>query len=697
MRTRLGIFSKAASEAAFLVACVTVPVFFNFYSRRLFEPDKGAWLRTLILCGLVFWGVGALESRGESRRVKGRKRPEAEDSALVEQQTLPLLRNPLIWSIIAYLLAYLIATVFSIQPVLSWWGSYDRAEGFMAILGYGGAFGLGLAVLSRPGAIGRFWRGVCLTGIAVAFYAVLQRLGLDAGLWDIQEPTVRVFGTFGNPIFLGSYLLLVFPLTLLGSLGYPFPGESRRPDKRGRLLYGTGAALQAIGLILTLSRGPFLGLITEIGIILILWAVLQDRKRLLAGVLAAVIVIAGVLLVASQPDAPLKFARDLPYAGRLVGSLDATSRTSQTRLLTWGAILKLLDREPARWLVGYGSDTLILTFGQVFPEALVSLSNTVGTLYDRAHNVILDALYTGGLLGALATLGIYACAFAAGLRYVWPAARRFQYMLLWILMAGLSLAGGGIALLAPGLNPYFGILAGLGLLAGVILWLIWHPWMETREPNAAAESDIAEKLGREQDRAKINWPMIVLIAAIAGHLVEMQFGIAIVATSFLFWIELAVLVILPQSVWGKDTYSQPAESGNGGFSWMFWGMVTAILMITFIFDFVTPEISLRNAGVPIALLLFFTWVSGLMLYSAEEKSTERIKFVILSLTLTGLYFILHLLLVAEKRGEWLWWGYQGVLVLLLLVWAGGGQPPPLREWGMDRSGGGDTWFIWAGE
>ncbi|MBI3942758.1 MAG: O-antigen ligase family protein, partial [Chloroflexi bacterium] len=427
-----------------------------------------------------------------------------------------------------------------------------------------------------------------------------------------------------------------------------------------------GAALQAIGLILTLSRGPFLGLITEIGFILILWAVLKDRKRLLAGVLAAVIVSAGVLLVASQPDSPLNFARDLPYAGRLVRALDATSRTGQTRLLTWGAIPQLLNQEPARWLVGYGSDTLILTFGRVFPETLVALSDNVNTVYDRAHNEILDALYTGGILGALATLGLYASAFATGFWGLWPVCRRFQRRLLWILMASLSLVGAGIAVIWPGLDPYLGILAGLGLLAGAVIWIILYPWIKTPELNAAPKEVTAGK-----DKPDINWPIIVLMATVAGHLVELQFGIAVVATSFLFWIQLAVLVILQRSAGAKDSALQYGESGNSGSSWLYWGMITVILMITLIFDFVTPEINPQIAFVPILLLLCFTWISGFMLYTTEEKSTERIKFIALTLTLAGLYFLLHLLLVAGKRGEWLWWGYQGAQILLILVWARG--------------------------
>jgi len=53
-------------EAAWLAAVIVVPVFFNIYSSRIFEPDKMALLRTLALVALAAWLVKLLDQGGLS-------------------------------------------------------------------------------------------------------------------------------------------------------------------------------------------------------------------------------------------------------------------------------------------------------------------------------------------------------------------------------------------------------------------------------------------------------------------------------------------------------------------------------------------------------------------------------------------------------------------------------------------------------
>ena len=61
-------------EAAWLAAVLVVPVFFNVYSTRVFEPDKIAVLRTLALACLAAWGIKAIEEGGLRRPEPGQLR-----------------------------------------------------------------------------------------------------------------------------------------------------------------------------------------------------------------------------------------------------------------------------------------------------------------------------------------------------------------------------------------------------------------------------------------------------------------------------------------------------------------------------------------------------------------------------------------------------------------------------------------------
>ena len=48
-------------EAAWLAAVIIIPIFFNIYSSRIFEPDKITILRSLALLTLGAWVVKLIE------------------------------------------------------------------------------------------------------------------------------------------------------------------------------------------------------------------------------------------------------------------------------------------------------------------------------------------------------------------------------------------------------------------------------------------------------------------------------------------------------------------------------------------------------------------------------------------------------------------------------------------------------------
>ena len=60
-------------EATWLAAIVVIPLFFNVYSQRVFEPDKISILRSLALIAIIAWVVKQVEGlriRGGRARKK---------------------------------------------------------------------------------------------------------------------------------------------------------------------------------------------------------------------------------------------------------------------------------------------------------------------------------------------------------------------------------------------------------------------------------------------------------------------------------------------------------------------------------------------------------------------------------------------------------------------------------------------------
>ncbi|MSP12149.1 MAG: hypothetical protein EXR62_04230 [Chloroflexi bacterium] len=713
LKTRLAIGAMTVSEAALLVACIIVPVLFNSYSDRVFELDKGAWLRTLVLIGLLAWGIARLEigTSGNAQQEQTERKTLAPSRAAAGRETstrawrgpLALVRQSLVLAVAAYFLVFGIATVFSIQPAVSWWGTYERAQGFLALLGYGGVFLLGMAVLSQPGAMARTWRALMLSGSLIALYAVLQRLGLDPGQWKSNEVTVRVIGTFGNPNFLGSYLVLIWPLSLLGVVGQPLPGEDRPPGRGMRLCYGGAALLQGAALLLTLSRGPFLGFLVEIGVALWFWAALRGRRDLLLGFIVALLLGGSLLLAIGMPGTPISFVRELPYVGRLARALDPTSRSAHARILAWGAVLGLVAESP---VIGYGPDTLILTFNRVFPEALIPISNAPNTTFDRAHNQLLDELYAAGILGALATLWLYGSAFAVGARLLasamgtpcthgtnWQGGQEpgasAKLKWLWAAMAAIPLLCAVIVWSLAGWRVYIGIAVAFGLLAAVLGWFIWWGW---RRDGTGQGAEIP-----------LPWPVILLLAALAGNLVELQFGFTVVTSSFIFWLYLAIFATWARlsqvegqegDAWpmieiaadhrpSPDDIAAPAPGKPSRLALCLAPVIGSILMITVVMGFVTPQTDLKRVGFSILILLVTAWIGGgiyfLGLAPPAQSETATALFSWVSLAILAPYLWLHLILLG-RGGVYVWVLYQVAGLALVGVVAAtlyAGRVPPV--------------------
>ena len=100
MPNRLSRFSEAVIEACWLAALTLVPLFFNVYSERVFEPDKLTLLRSIALVMIAAWLVKVVDGQ-EWKKLDNPK---------------TFWRFPLVIPVFALVLVYLITTIFSITP-----------------------------------------------------------------------------------------------------------------------------------------------------------------------------------------------------------------------------------------------------------------------------------------------------------------------------------------------------------------------------------------------------------------------------------------------------------------------------------------------------------------------------------------------------------------------------------------------------
>jgi hypothetical protein len=297
MESKLSRWCEGAIEAGWLAAVIVTPLFFNIHSARVFEPDKLTLLRSIALFMSAMWLVKFIDQK--EWRLFGRKWVGSVVSILrsmrrsstreLLSKTIIALREywfrlssensiwriPFVLPVFFLVLAYLLATIFSITPTISLLGSYQRLQGTYTTLSYIVIFALMASTLRSREQVSRLVTTVIVTSIPVALYAMLQHFGLDPLPWggDVQ---IRVAGHMGNSIFLAAYLIMVVPITLArivdaftNILG---DDELSTADVIRSSIYIFALAIQLIAIFWTQSRGPFLGLAVGIyAFVLIFW------------------------------------------------------------------------------------------------------------------------------------------------------------------------------------------------------------------------------------------------------------------------------------------------------------------------------------------------------------------------------------------------------------------------------------------
>ena len=205
MKTKLAVLSEKIIEAGWLVAVVAVPLFFNIYSARTFEPDKITLLRSIAALMILAWIVLVVE---EGRVGSG------ENKEAWSMRMRNWLKKPLVLPTLLLVIIYIVSTIFSISPNVSLWGSYQRLQGTYSALSYIVIFALMAGHLRTREQVDRLVATIIIASIPVSLYGIIQRYGLDPLPWA-GDVTRRVASNMGNAIFVASYLIMVIPLTIV--------------------------------------------------------------------------------------------------------------------------------------------------------------------------------------------------------------------------------------------------------------------------------------------------------------------------------------------------------------------------------------------------------------------------------------------------------------------------------------------------
>lgn len=537
MQTKISQYTNGVLEASWIAALILVPLYFNVYSSRIFEPDKIAILRSLALLILVAWIIKVID-QGVIRGREGNDR-----QSVVKFIT----STPLILPVVALASAYIVSTIFSIVPATSFLGSYQRLQGTYTTLSYIVLFAAIVANLREREQIERIVTIAVLVSLPVSLYGVLQKLSLDPIPWG-GDTSLRIASNMGNSIFVAAYLIMVIPLTI-GRMLRSFSVIVKTDDKSSLVshfiqgtIYVTVLALQVIAVFLSQSRGPFMGmLISVFGVFVVLFLFIT-RKRKLALAWSGMLLLGGIgLVVFNIEGGPLESLRSMPQIGRYGQLLDPDSNSAKVRRYIWqGTVDLVLPHQPLQFpdgrtdifntirpIIGYGPESMYVAYNPFYVPELAYVERRNASP-DRSHNETWDSLVITGLVGMIAYLALFELVFFYGLKWIGVITNKTQVR--WFF--ALSLGGGLVGALALSVwrgAAYMGVGIPFGILAGMIFYLM------------VASAVMPKQLQVEQGDFERQLLLAVLLTAVAAHFAEINFGIAIVSTRTYFWTYLGLM------------------------------------------------------------------------------------------------------------------------------------------------------------
>ena len=671
MPTKLSRYCEGIMEAAWLAAVIVAPLFFNIYSSRIFEPDKATLVRTLALLMLGAWLIKLWEDGGVRW-----ERLERQGSFFKS-----FLRVPLMAPVMAMVVIYIISTIFSVSPRVSLLGSYQRLQGLYTTFSYLVIFAAMVANLRKRAQIERLVTTIVLASLPVALYGILQRYEIDPVPWG-GNVSRRIASSMGNSIFVAAYLIMVFPLAV-GRIVKSFRAILKEETGLfahlvGATLYVFIAALQLVAIYMSGSRGPALGLMAGIYLLVLLLS-LYWRKRWLS-IASVIVAVAGAafLIVFNINNSPLEGLRNSPAIGRFGMLLDAESNTARVRQFIWEGVVDLTSvHSPIvypdggkdafnflRPLIGYGPEGMYVAYNQFYNPSLGQVEKRNASP-DRSHNETWDSVVFTGLAGLVVYLLIFGMVLYYGLKWL-GLIHTHQQKYAFI---GLFLVGGLVG--AVGLALWRGVgYAGVGLPFGVLVGVVIYLTI------VGLFAAFAPETGEKKNANAL--VMIVLLAAVVAHFVEINFGIAIVATRTLFWIYAALLLltgfILPkheaaeqaavdgikegestdtdlirEKKGGAAIKHRRAERSRGGGlgrgpDWLqgvlIGALISALILTTIGYDFVTNNsrstnvfkiISTSMTTLPnknnatsygVLALVVTTWLASTLILTSETKGVE---------------------------------------------------------------------------
>ena len=297
------------------------------------------------------------------------------------------LKSPIVLLVALFFVSAIISSLFAIDSYRAFWGSGERMEGLFMMLHYAAFFFMSVAIFNKKDWL-NFLKISLLVSTVVAFFGWLQVLGVDK--IPFAKVKARPDAFLGNTGYTSSYFLFILFSALI----------IRLQSLKKYFWYYFSSAVAAISLVMIImsaTRGVFVGLLAAAVLALFYWRkrVFRNRKRYMTGLILLAVILVGFMTTRSMP-----FWQNIPGVDK-VASFSLDQATIQTRLIAAGVSWEAIKERP---LFGWGLENYNIAYNKYFDPEYSLYENR---WFDRSHNRVLDVAVMQGLLGLLIYLAIF--------------------------------------------------------------------------------------------------------------------------------------------------------------------------------------------------------------------------------------------------------------------------------------------------
>lgn len=305
-----------------------------------------------------------------------------------------------LWLLVFLLFIYLLATIFSVEPYFSFWGSPFRSEGSLNFTFFI-IFTILLFLLIKDKDWQKIWNFSIFIGLLVAIFGIFQYFKFFPGFL-VSFESGSVPSTTGYSGFFGTYLLFLSFLSLSFGL---------KEVSKKKFFYFSCLPFFLLGTIISGARASYLGLIVGALYFLFFYPVrktgfsngVYPKKikilKIVTGIVL-ILVVCAIFYVNFSPKLPefIQKNRVFSYLASRSSLKIVWEDIEKIRWPAWKTGIKTIKEKP---ILGWGPENFGVGFDKYYDPSLPRMKDV---WWDRAHNFLIEFSVNAGIPFLLAFL-----------------------------------------------------------------------------------------------------------------------------------------------------------------------------------------------------------------------------------------------------------------------------------------------------